>query len=284
MYASQKKFPIYTQVSDRPHTICEAIDPKVFDYPFFNEGIIELKNLQYSSKSYILEDIKKCKEEDLLELKGFIFHTSHCGSTLLSRMLCKSSEIRIVSETEAINGLLLSYLFYELEKKEVLEQLKSIIDAYRQPLQKEQYVIFKLASWNIFMTDLFQELYPSTKSFYIDRNTEEVVASLQKSNGGMQDWFYHPVDCLRKHFVGNDRLFNSKEKFLTCLIENHRKQYLKFKNENLCLITYPDFLEQFDTTILNHLDLNYSAQEINKMKSEMNYYSKSHEKKRFITA
>ena len=193
-------------------------------------------------------------------------------------MLSQSSEIRVVSETEAINGLLIAYLLYGLQKKETLEQLDSIINAYRQPLNQEKYLIFKLTSWNVFMADLFQELYPSTKCFYIDRNTREVVKSLQQSNGGMQDWFDHPVDILRQHFLGKRRIFNNKEEYLTCLIKQHRKQYVKFKNENLCLITYPNFLDQFETTILAHLNLKYSKQEIKKMKMEMNYYSKSYVK------
>ena len=97
----------------------------------------------------------------------------------------QASDIRVVSETEAINGLLLAYLLNNPERKETLRKLELILNAYQQTVHQEKYLIIKMTSWNIFMADLFQELYPSVKWFYIDRNTTEVVSSLQKSRGEM---------------------------------------------------------------------------------------------------
>lgn len=276
MKNNQRIFPIYTEVANEPITICEVIDAKVFDFPFFNDGVTKLRNHTSFQKKYKLKEIDILNEGELLELKGFIFHTSHCGSTLLSRMLNESPEIRVVSETEAINGLLLAYLLNGLPEKEILIQLKSIINAYRQPIGKEKYLIFKLTSWNVFMAKLFHKLYPSIKWFYIDRNTEDVVKSLLKSNGGMEGWFHHPVDILRRHFLDKDYTGKSKEEYLFHLVEQHRKQANTFKNNNLCSITYPEFLDQFETTILPHFNLNYSKEEINKMKKIKAFNSKSY--------
>jgi hypothetical protein len=276
MKNNQKIFPVYTEVSKEPITICEVIDAKVFDFPFFNDGVINLRNETSIRKKYELKEIDNLEENKLLVIKGFIFHTSHCGSTLLSRMLQESPKIRVVSETEAINGLLLAYLLNGLPEEKILDQLKSIINAYRQPIGQEKYLIFKLTSWNIFIVNLFQKLYPSTKWIYIDRNTEDVVKSLLKSNGGMESWFHHPVDILRKHFLDKDYNGISKEDYLIHLVEQHRKHAHKFKNNNLLLMTYPEFLEQFDTDILPHFNLKYSKQEINKMKKVMTFNSKSY--------
>jgi len=103
MKINQRIFPVYTEVAKEPRTICEVIDSKAFDYLFFNEGVTKLKNQTSNNKKYELHEIEILDEDKLLEIKGFIFHTSHCGSTLLSRMLNESPEIRFVSETEAIN-------------------------------------------------------------------------------------------------------------------------------------------------------------------------------------
>lgn len=276
MNINQRIFPIYTKVAKEPVTICEATDSKVFDFPFFNDGVTKLKNQTSLRKQYHLKEINISDKDDLLEVKGFIFHTSHCGSTLLSRMLNESPEIRVVSETEAINGLLLAYLLNGLPEKEILDHLNSIINAYRQPIGKEKYLIFKLTSWNVFMANLFQKLYPSIKWVYIDRNTEEVVKSLLKSEGGMEMWFHHPVDILRRHFLGKDYTGKSKEEYLIHLVEQHRKQANTFKNDNLCSITYPEFLDQFETIILPHFNLKYSKLEINKMKKIITLNSKSY--------
>jgi len=279
---SQRIFPVYTKVSKEPITICEVIDVKAFDFPFFNEGVIKLRNQSSARKKYKLKEIGNLDEDKLLEVKGFIFHTSHCGSTLLSRMLNESPRIRVVSETEAINGLLLAYLLNELPEEEIFEQLKSIINAYRQPIGQEQYLIFKLASWNIFMANFFQQLHPSAKWIYIDRKTEEVVKSLKKSDGGMEGWFHHPVDILRRHFLDKDYNGTNKEDYLFHLVEQHRKQANKFKNENLLLINYPEFLNQFTEKILPHFNLKYSEQEIESVKKLMAFNSKSDKNELFV--
>jgi len=128
------------------------------------------------------------------------------------------------------------------------------------------------------MANLFLKLYPAIKWIYIDRNTEEVVKSLQKSNGGMEEWFHHPVDILRRHFLDKKYNGKSKEEYLIHLVEQHRKQAIKFKNDNLYLTTYPGFLDQFATHILPHFNLKYSEQEIEEMKKVLAFNSKSYMK------
>ncbi|MBL4708369.1 MAG: hypothetical protein JKY48_08040 [Flavobacteriales bacterium] len=284
MKIDQRIFPVYTELTKEPITFCEVINANAFEYPFFNDGVVKTRKETSFKKKYKLREISIPNESELLELKGFIFHTSHCGSTLLSRMLNKSSEIRVVSETEAINGLLLAYLLNGLTEKEILNQLNSIINAYRQPIGEEKYLIFKLTSWNVFMANLFQKLYPSIKWIYIDRKTEEVVKSLHKSDGGMEGWFNHPVDVLRRHFLNKDFNGTSKKEYLFDLVEQHRIHANKFKNDNLCLITYPNFLDQFSTIILPHFNLKYSEQEIEEMKHTMAFNSKLYKKEPYIQA
>jgi hypothetical protein len=282
MKTNQRIFPVYTELTNAPSTICEAIDAKAFDFPFFNDGVAQLRDHTSFRKRYELSEIGILDETELLEVKGFIFHTSHCGSTLLSRFLNESPEIRVVSETEAINGLLLAYVLNGLPESEILDQLKAIINAYRQPIGVERYLIFKLSSWNVIMANLFQQLYPSVKWIYIDRKTEEVVKSLQKSDGGMESWFHHPTDYLRRYFLDKDFDGKGKEEFLTHLVEQHRKRAYQFKNEHLCCINYPEFLDQLATKILPHFNLNYSEQAIAKMKMALEFNSKSYQEEPYV--
>ena len=162
MKKPHKLFPIHTIIAEVPITHCRSLPAKVFDYPFFNEGVQEIRKKQHHVAYPTLDDIKETDLKDQLVLKGFIFHTSHCGSTLLARMLQTSDQIRVVSEPEAINGLLLSYVLHKLPKNDVQQQLQKIIDSYRQPLGDETRVIFKFTSWNVFMIDQFLEIYTTT--------------------------------------------------------------------------------------------------------------------------
>lgn len=275
---TKKKFPEYTTVANEPITICDYMNPKVFDFPFFNEGVSILKDRSFSQKGSNISDITPLDTNTLLEIKGFIFHTSHCGSTLLAKMLGSSPQVRIVSETEAINGLFLSYLIYQLPEEKVIDHLQKIIQAYCQPMGKEKYVVFKFTSWNVFMVHLFQKIYPDTPWIYIDRKTEDVVNSLQRSNGSMQNWFHQPTDILRKHFIDQNYKITTQEEYLIHLVEQHRKQAYIHINEQCLSLTYPDFLTQFETSILSHFKLNYSEQEIKIAKDITHFYSKSFEK------
>lgn len=254
-------FPIYTSISEVPLTSCEEVNPEVFLYPFFNQGVSARRKAFTDRKTYLLGEFQLPQEEGLLPIRGFIFHTAHCGSTLLGRMLGSSPQVRMISEPEAINGLLLSYLMHKIPEKQALNQLKQIIEAYQIPGDGKKSIIFKLTSWNVFLIHLFQKLYPNTPWLYIDRKTEELVQILKKEDGGFIDWWNHPVDILRKHFVESASICVDRESYLRHIVEGHRKNALGAKNLNGLLVDYPDFLKVIPG-ILAHFQLTFSSDEM----------------------
>ncbi len=271
-------FPVYTQVSQKPITICEKLSEEVFDYPFFNDAAPLVRPMNSERKTLEITESANTLNSESLNLKGFIFHTSHCGSTLLSKMIGASKRTRIVSETEAINGLLLSAVFYNLEEAVLLKNLKTIIAAYLQPLGKAEQVIFKLTSWNIFFLELFQKAYPEVPWIFIDRKTEEVVQSLLKSGRGFVEWFYHPTTLLQQYFLGNKIETESLEKYLMAMVEAHKRYAAKANLEKSKLIEYPSFIEEFESKILPHFKLDYSKQELQAASEMVKYDAKSFEK------
>ncbi|WP_299767450.1 hypothetical protein [uncultured Dokdonia sp.] len=270
---SKKLFPRHTTVEEHPTTICYRLPAVVFKYPFFNEGIKAYRMKGHAITNETLDAIDIIPNRQL-DVKGFIFHTSHCGSTLLVRMLQTTSSIRVISETEAINGLLLSYVLHNLPKETVQKQLKEIIESYCQPLGNEKHVIFKLTSWNVFMINLFLELYPTTKWIYLDRKTDEVVASLKKSNGGFAQWWQYPSDFLKRHFTAKGYSYTTKEDYLIHMVEQHRKQAQLHTNSQALHTNYTTLLDDFEK-IMTHFDLNLTSQEIENAKKATAYYSKS---------
>ncbi|HMQ46772.1 MAG TPA: hypothetical protein PKA00_04715 [Saprospiraceae bacterium] len=253
--------PIYTRIEKEPVTLCAALEAAVFDFPFFQEGVGLLRKTLATAENYTLESCPDIQEQDLLDIKGFIFHTSHCGSTLLARMLNQSKQLRVVSETEAINGLLLAYVLYDLPRPKVLSHLKGILEAYRQPIQGEHHLVFKLTSWNVFFIDLFQELYPQTPWLYVDRDQEATLQSLLQSGNGFVQWWDHPVDELRRHFVGAGKTYVNKAAFLKDMLEKHRQHAHARCNEQACFIEYPEFIQQFEA-ITRHFGLRFEPDEL----------------------
>lgn len=190
-------------------------------------------------------------------------------------MLGSLASVRVVSETEAINGLLLSFFLYGLDESLIKERLKQIIQLYRSPLGPETKLIFKLSSWNVFLIRFFLELYPNAKWMYIDRNTEEVVASLVRSGGGFADWWHHSVDELRKYFIPKEAQLVSQEDYLREMVNRHRYFAQSHMNNYGCCLKYPDFLKEFEHKILSHFDLDSSVQDVKRAMELLKFNAKS---------
>lgn len=267
-------FPVHTYVSDVPTTVYECLDAGVFDYPFFNDGVLHRdRKLQCASKEQ--------ESRPTLKLAGFIFHSAHCGSTLLGRMLHASPRVRSISETEAINGLLLSFALYKLPEQEVIERLQNIMGDYLQKLGDEVYAIFKLTSWNVFFLPLFQQAFPEVPWLYLYREEQALINSLMASGKGFVDWFDLPADIIVRAFIPNEIPLQSKEEYL---LQMSRRQFEMAQNratQNGKLLLYPDFLEVFTSSILTHFDIEFQEDELSAAREMQQYEAKSYHKQTF---
>ena len=266
-------FPTYATVDKSPSLITTQLKRGVFDYPFMDLGIPHERG---SAIKVNLEDIPdEYQVPSPLVLKGFVFHCSHCGSTLLSRMLAKLPGIRLVSETEAINGLLLAYRLYDLDRQQVLKYLQYIIYQYQQAYPGDEYLLFKTTSWNIYFVDLFQELFPDTPWIYIDRDTEAAVDSSLRDGGGFVQWWDYPTDTLWRHFLGEAYKPNDKRSYVESFMIDQRRVANEHKNDLSLFVKYPEWIEGFSLQLLNHFGLRYSQGELEKAMDMLNFESKA---------
>lgn len=270
-------FPHYTTVENNPRTKWISLRREVFDYPFFGDGATFCKEPFAEHKEFTFP---KSGNEGL-KISGFIFHTSHCGSTLLSRMFSRLPGVRVVSETEAINGLLLSHWMYELSEARVLERLKVIIDSYRQPFEGDKYLIFKTTSWNVYHIHFFQKLYPEVPWIYLDRDTEKAVESSLRDDGGFVQWWDYPVTLMSKLLLYPDQIPKSKKEYVWKVMENQRSEANRAKSGNFKFFNYPDFIESLEDQVLPHFGMDFTKEEVENAKSMTNYESKHYEKTRF---
>ncbi|MEL6559604.1 MAG: hypothetical protein AAFQ94_15540 [Bacteroidota bacterium] len=269
-------YPLYTQVQENPRTICRELSADVFTYPFFNEGVS--KSYTNNSNSYTLDDLEINEAADDLILKGLIFTTSHCGSTLLSGMLSKLPEVRVVSEPEAINGLLLSAVLHQMEADEVILILRKIVRLYSKGARPEKYLVFKLTSWNVFQIELFKQAFPNVKWLFLHREEESLLSSLERSDGGFIDWWEHPVDVLRKHFLPTGKEIQSTRDYLLEMIRGHKHKAVQARDENSLFLEYPGFIENFEE-ILTHLGIGTGEEDIANALKLLAYDSKTLEKR-----
>lgn len=160
-----------------------------FTRPFFDETISAFKtknSLEQNPKTKrtstldFLFEVADFVEAVPVEL--FIFHTSRCGSTLITQALCIDKTKIVVPEYLMIDAILRmneTDNCITLEKRHKL--LKALIRVIGQKRFKEQQsMVIKLESWQfIFFNDL-KKLFPESKQCIIFRDPDATFSSIQK--------------------------------------------------------------------------------------------------------
>lgn len=111
---------------------------------------------------------------------GFIFHLSRCGSTLVSGCLSELTSTLVLSEPPVLTELLLDTSLNFAQKRDGIAALVSAIAA-AVPGRSE--LVVKWNAWDIFQSELLQDLYPEVPSVMLVRDPVEILASHHKQAG-----------------------------------------------------------------------------------------------------
>jgi hypothetical protein len=106
---------------------------------------------------------------------GFIFHSSRCGSTLITRMLAQLRRNIVLSEPEPVSEIVSSHATDEQR----VEWLRNIMSALAQPRGGEGSLFVKLEPRDIFMLPLFRQAYPDVPWLFVYREPIELLVSNQ---------------------------------------------------------------------------------------------------------
>lgn len=111
---------------------------------------------------------------DPIQPKGFIFHLSRCGSTLVANTMEATGHFSVVSEASYLTNLLLDPNRSEQQKIDVLKVLLSCHPP--NPL-------IKFNAWDIDFLPLIHKAFPSTPMIFLIRDPERILASHQRISG-----------------------------------------------------------------------------------------------------
>jgi hypothetical protein len=116
--------------------------------------------------------------------RGFIFHMSRCGSTLVSQMLAASNRNIVVSEASPIDAVVRAKdVRPDLPDDEQAQWLTAIIAALGQPRRGEQNFFLKMENLHTLALPLFRRAFPSVPWIFLYRDPVEVVVSQFHSPG-----------------------------------------------------------------------------------------------------
>lgn len=154
---------------------------KRFSEPFF-----------YDSVSRLNRDKRPCVQtafnaldtfENSLSPTAFVFHTSRCGSTLLSQLFASLSSCIVMSEPTIIDSYLSLY-HAQPEQSGAEKTLRQLVGALGQKrFAEERHFFIKLDSWHIKSLPLFRKAFPDTPFIFMYRKPEEILASHQRQRG-----------------------------------------------------------------------------------------------------
>ncbi len=154
---------------------------KRFSEPFFYDSVSTLnhdKKLCVQTSFNVLDTF-----ENSLAPTAFIFHTSRCGSTLLSQLLASLPSCIVLSEPPIIDSYLSLY-HAQPEQSGAEKTLRQLVGALGQRrFAEERHFFIKLDSWHINSLPLFRKAFPDTPFIFMYRKPEEVLASHQRQRG-----------------------------------------------------------------------------------------------------
>ncbi|MGD0089790.1 MAG: sulfotransferase [Planctomycetota bacterium] len=121
-----------------------------------------------------------------LQPRGFIFHMSRCGSTLVSQMLAALPQNLVVSEAGPINAVLHANLRDARTSAETqITWLRWVVSALGQPRGgQEQHYFIKFDSWHTLYLPLIQRAFPEVPWVFVYREPVEVIVSNLRERAG----------------------------------------------------------------------------------------------------
>jgi len=155
--------------------------PNRFTAPFFADTLQQ----QNPAQRYICrtEFDWLTRLEPALMPSAFIFHTSRCGSTLLTQLLSTLSGCIVMSEPPIIDAF---FRFHQTEPESSggsanLRQL--ILALGQQRSLEETHFFIKLDSWHIQFLPILRTAFPDTPCWFLYREPEAVLASHRRQRG-----------------------------------------------------------------------------------------------------
>ncbi len=244
---------------------------------FFHRSISNYITLNKGKVTQFYTDLSVLEDSDILSPyiypNGFIFHFGRSGSTLLAKAFSSSKKNLVASEPNILNQILLKQFrtdskgFFETEKSKIMYKNLVLLLLSRR-LKSHENAIIKFTSFNINFLQTILNIFPDVPVVVLERDVFEIVISNEKIPMGMQS--LSPEDLF---FFTKIKDFDTQK-----IVEVYKHFLINFHYENLLIVNYTDLADNF-IKIISHFKLSFSSEEIDLMKAQFKFYSKTDFKK-----
>jgi hypothetical protein len=166
--------------------------------PFFEQTVERVRSLRPREVLTDLDALIELEKQTAsIAPKGFIFHTSRCGSTLISNSLRVLDDSIVVSEAQALeslSGFLQSHSgeasLDALLRRVYLKACVNIFGQLRRGDERRYFV--KFASPSVLQLGRIRKIWPDVPCVFVYRDPVEVIVSNVKKPGGWVQFETNP--------------------------------------------------------------------------------------------
>jgi len=258
-------FPVSARVRDE-HPVAEWVyfGRQPFTEQFFDESArIALRNPFAQSFRF---EAPLFAAEGFCEPRGFIFHMSRCGSTLVSRALAALPRTVAISEAPAIDAMV------QTRRSDWIRNLILAFGPKRESGQERYFV--KFDAWHIHYLSVIREAFPNTPWLFIYRDPLEVLVS-QLRSPGMQA-LPGAMDPAILGMEFNDIVSLSREEWCARVLAGFLQSAVGRRNDRSGMfVDYRALPQAIWGSIAEHFQLESVEDEIQVMRETAQFHAKS---------
>jgi hypothetical protein len=195
--------PVEIELGSQPAVVGEApvrwleFGPTPLAEPFFGQTADRLRKAAQPAREIVTNIATMIRMSNGLPAvrpAGFIFHVSHCGSTLLSNALKLAPQTVVASEPPALVRLTRRYSDpatgylknrWAGTRRDLMDSIFRLLAHYRTG--EIEQVVIKFASANLMSMKMVRSCWPDTPCVVLVRNPSEVLVTALKG-GGWLEW------------------------------------------------------------------------------------------------
>ncbi len=205
-----------------------------------------------------------------LRLAGFIFHTSHCGSTLVAQMLAALPCNVVLSEPRPLDQILrLAPRLAALAPDRLPRWLAGLAAAFtRRRFAEERDLFVKFEGWHVLLLPLIRRAFPDVPWIFLYRDPLEVLtafaeqfpAEIEPSLLGLSWQEAHELSTPRYCALVLERIYAA------AIAQHHERGGL--------LIEYRELADAVCGQMLDHFGLRYGAEQLTRMREAARFDAK----------
>ena len=207
-----------------------------------------------------------------LRLAGLIFHTTHCGSTLIVRMLASLPGNVVLSEPKPLDQILRNGMRQGCTPDQIVHWLRTMVAALgRRRSPQDRNLFIKLDGWHVLLLPFFRRAFPNVPWIFAYREPLAVLSAMAQAFPAIDAWMLGLTDAQIAEISVERCGALALERICRAALDGYR-------DGDGLLIDHSELPEAVCTRVLPHFGLRAEADELAGMRATARFDAKRPER------